>query len=96
MSAGLPIPELEAVYDLIATAIDRAGPQRELFLAKLALVLADQLAEVGRVESCIEVALHPRHPPPGPAMHPVVRVQRTRLLNQQGKKEGEKAHGRAS
>lgn len=57
MTAGLPLLELEAVYDLIASAIDKAGPQRELFLAKLVLVLSDQLADVGRVESCIEVAL---------------------------------------
>ncbi len=57
MTAGLAVAELEAVYDLIATAVDAAGEKRDLFLAKLALVLADQLADVARVESCIEVAL---------------------------------------
>jgi len=57
MTAGLPIAELEAVYDLIATGLDGAGDKRELFLAKLALLLANQLADMARVQSCIEAAL---------------------------------------
>ncbi len=57
MTTGLSISDLERVYDLIAAASDRAGPQRELFLAKLALVLADQLADVSRVAFGIEVTL---------------------------------------
>ena len=56
MNPGLSVPELEAVYDLIATAIDGAGEKRELFLAKLALVLANQLADVEKVQTCVEVA----------------------------------------
>lgn len=39
--SGLPIADLEAVYDALAQAIDAAGPEKsELLLTKLALLLA--------------------------------------------------------
>lgn len=44
--AGLALPELEQVYDLLADAIDQAGPARnELFLVKLNLLLAQALGD---------------------------------------------------
>ncbi|MFM2057406.1 MAG: hypothetical protein RLY71_1791 [Pseudomonadota bacterium] len=44
--AGLALPDLEQVYDLLADAIDQAGPARsELFLVKLNLLLAEALGE---------------------------------------------------
>ena len=45
-AAALTIPGLETVYDLLATAIDEAGPDRsELFLVKLALLNANALGD---------------------------------------------------
>jgi hypothetical protein len=42
----LTIPGLETVYDLLATAIDEAGPEKsELLLVKLALLNADALGD---------------------------------------------------
>jgi hypothetical protein len=43
---GLALPDLEQVYDLLAEAIDQAGPERsELFLVKLNLLLAEALGD---------------------------------------------------
>lgn len=43
---GLTIPDLETVYDLLATAIDEAGPEKaQLFLVKLALLNANALGD---------------------------------------------------
>lgn len=43
---ALTIPQLETVYDSLAEAIDQAGPEHsELFLTKLCLLLANQLAD---------------------------------------------------
>ncbi len=52
----------EALYDMIATAIDtaveNAGPDAEaLFLAKLALALARELDDPDRVAALVELAL---------------------------------------
>ncbi|MBV6634695.1 MAG: hypothetical protein KI788_02165 [Mameliella sp.] len=45
--------ELECVYEAMAVAIDDVGPDRgEVFLAKLALALAEDL---GRTERVLEV-----------------------------------------
>lgn len=42
----LTIPGLETVYDLLATAIDEAGPEKsELLLVKLALLNANALGD---------------------------------------------------
>ena len=42
--------DLETVYESVATAIDSAGPEkREVFLAKLVLMLANELGDVARI-----------------------------------------------
>lgn len=54
----LDIGGLETVYDTLATAIDRAGPDRaELFLVKLALLNANALADPDRFAAHVEAAL---------------------------------------
>ncbi len=56
--SGLPIADLEQVYDTLALAIDRAGPEHaERFLAKLALLLAHELGDAARVAALAETAL---------------------------------------
>jgi hypothetical protein len=51
--------ELEQVYDALAAGIDQATPAKaELFLAKLALLLANELGNAAPVTRCIETALH--------------------------------------
>ena len=50
--------QLEQVYQLLAEAIDRAGQENEsVFLAKLALTLAEQLSDPARFKAAIEIAL---------------------------------------
>ena len=57
-AAGLPIAGLEAVYDSLAEAIDRAGEAKaRLFLVKLALLNANALGDAGRFREHIEAAL---------------------------------------
>ncbi|MEI9430192.1 hypothetical protein [Mesorhizobium sp. Cs1299R1N3] len=49
--------ELEAVYEAIATEIDRVGAGKsELYLAKLALLLARAIDDRQRVLGCISEA----------------------------------------
>lgn len=49
--------ELEQTYELMAQKIDQVGPaQSEVYLAKLALLLAHTLADMPRVQTCIEQA----------------------------------------
>jgi hypothetical protein len=63
--SALSFPQLEQLYDELATAIDRAGPGNEsLFLAKLVLSLAQEFGDAGRVSALIEDCLHE---PPAPA-----------------------------
>ena len=55
---ALSIPDLENVYDLLAQAVDQAGPDKaELFLVKLALLNANALGEPGIVQRHIQAAL---------------------------------------
>jgi hypothetical protein len=55
----LRFEELENIYDELATAIDAAGPEQEsVFLAKLALSLAHELGNAGRVSELIQDCLH--------------------------------------
>jgi hypothetical protein len=57
-SSGLPIAGLEAAYDSLAEAIDRAGEAKaQLFLVKLALLNANALGDAGRFREHIEIAL---------------------------------------
>ncbi len=54
----LDIAGLETVYDTLATAIDRAGPEKaELFLVKLALLNAQALGDAGLFRQQVEAAL---------------------------------------
>lgn len=49
----------ERLYDALAEAIDRAGPEKEaLFLTKLALLLANQIGDDASIESALKLALH--------------------------------------
>ena len=55
---ALSIPDLETVYDVLAQAIDQAGPEKaELFLVKLALLNANALAQPETVRQHIQAAL---------------------------------------
>jgi hypothetical protein len=50
--------DLERAYETLAIAIDQAGPEQEaIFLAKLALVLAERLASPADFDACITIAL---------------------------------------
>ena len=50
----------ERLYDALAEAIDRAGPEKEaLFLTKLVLLLANQIADEASINRALELALHP-------------------------------------
>ena len=54
---ALTIPDLEQVYDQLATAIDAVGPEKtELFLVKLALMNANALADPAVFQAHIEAA----------------------------------------
>lgn len=54
----LTIAGLEAVYDKLAHAIDRAGEGRsELFLVKLALIQANALGDPDSFSAFVEAAL---------------------------------------
>ena len=58
LSTGLPIGELETVYDELARAIDQAGPERsELFLVKLALLQAQALGSAEAFRAQLQAAL---------------------------------------
>jgi hypothetical protein len=57
MANALTLPDLEQVYDDLAEAADRAGDRRELFLAKLALLLAHEVGDRHRVGALIGSAL---------------------------------------
>jgi hypothetical protein len=57
MDEVLAFKDLEKVYDLVAAAIDEAGPDREvLFLSKLCLTLAHNIKDVSIIEEAIEIA----------------------------------------
>ncbi len=52
------VENLESLWERLAEAIDRAGPEREvLFLSKLAFLLGNELQDAARVEQLIETAL---------------------------------------
>ena len=51
------VEELEQVYELLAKAIDEVGVEHEAaFLTKLALVLAERLADPDLVREAVEIA----------------------------------------
>ena len=54
----MTLPDIEATYDRLAEAIDAAGTERsELMLAKLALLLAQELGDAARIAALIDAAL---------------------------------------
>ncbi len=54
----IAVPELEKVYDALAEGIDKATPEKsELFLTKLALLLANELGDSSTVTRSIKTAL---------------------------------------
>ena len=58
IDSQLPFADLEEAYDLIARGIDQAGEASALlFLAKLALALASQVADAARVRAAVEASL---------------------------------------
>jgi hypothetical protein len=53
----LPVDDLETLWELLAKAIDAAGPERDrLMLAKLALLFADELGDPQRAAALITIA----------------------------------------
>lgn len=56
MHGTLSLSDLEQVYDDLASAIDRSGEHSERFLAKLALLLAQELGDRKRVAQLIDTA----------------------------------------
>lgn len=55
---ALTIPDLETVYDSLATAIDQAGKEKSsLFLVKLALLNANALANADVFQAHVQTAL---------------------------------------
>lgn len=57
MNTGMKIEDLEIVYDELALHIDRAGDKSELYLAKLSLLLAEEIGDREKVVKLIESAL---------------------------------------
>jgi len=55
---ALTVPELETVYDTLATAIDQAGQEKTtLFLVKLALLNANALGNAELFQAHLQAAL---------------------------------------
>ncbi len=49
--------EVEQVYEALANVLDQVGAsKRELYLAKLALLLAHEIGDASRVQEMIDVA----------------------------------------
>ncbi len=67
----LPLVRLEHFYDALAEGVDRAGHGRgELFLAKVALLLARRIAEPRWLDEAIEHALAEHRDPDDPGEPP--------------------------
>ena len=55
--ALLPFPDLEQVYEALAQANDRAGPEHEaLLLTKLALTLAHRIGDLDAFRAALAAA----------------------------------------
>ena len=56
--SAMPFEDFETAYETLATAIDRAGAEREaLFLTRLALVLAREFGDIAAFGKAIDTAL---------------------------------------
>ncbi len=54
----IALRDLENFYDLLAESIDRATPQKApLFLTKLALQLASEVADPVKLQQALDVAI---------------------------------------
>lgn len=54
MPGQLSEEDLETALEMLANAINQAGPEKEmLFLSKLCFVLADELGDVRKLEEAI-------------------------------------------
>ena len=59
MSVAMHFADLEAVYEKLATAIDAAGAEKApVYLAKLVLLLSDQIGDSQMVLRAIDDCLH--------------------------------------
>lgn len=57
-NTSLSVPELEQVYDVLASAIDEAGEAHTpVFLVKLALLQAQDSGDAKRFQELVKVAL---------------------------------------
>lgn len=57
MPAAMNSDEFEQAYDVLARALDRAGPERErLFLARLALALAHRMPDLAVFAEAVAIA----------------------------------------
>lgn len=62
----LAFPDLENLYDELATALDEAGPANaNVFLAKLVLCMAHEWGDAPRISQLIQTCQH--EPLPAPA-----------------------------
>ena len=48
--------DVETVYEALARGVDAAGPDSELLLAKVALLLAREIGDAARVVALVESA----------------------------------------
>lgn len=53
---SLPDEDLEALWESLATAIDAAGERDKVFLAKVVLLMAEQIADRDRIADLIRTA----------------------------------------
>ena len=59
MSVSMNFADLETVYEKLATAIDAAGAEKApVYLAKLVLLLSDQIGDPQKVLRAIDDCLH--------------------------------------
>ncbi len=57
MSSNLTEEELEQALEMLAVAINQAGPEKEmLLLSKLCFVLADKLGDLEQLDEAIQMA----------------------------------------
>ena len=55
---GIKFDELEIFYEKLAESIDRVGENNEsLFLARLAMTMANEMSDCKKTLKCIEVAI---------------------------------------
>lgn len=68
----LTFPQLETLYDELATAIDQVGPEREsVYLAKLVLCMMREFGHAPRISELIQECLH-ESPEPVPGSQQLV------------------------